>query len=194
MMALWFVGVHMFSALDGRNLRRLSTIMRLWQVHCRRLEFFGMLNDPGIRCGPQEFSIADQGKNGIEEVRSVKTIIQHWQPHGSTLAAHLIDTGQWITLMEGKMSKKGLELVVIIASDHLPTSPEGVTHWRRSTMNFIHALQHLQSLPIWVVICLCTDEQAVVTFTISWTGFWSCNWKCLTTFSTRWKTFKNTGG
>jgi hypothetical protein len=53
-----------------------------------------MLNDPGIRCGPQEFSIADQGENDIEEVQSVKTIIQHCQTHGLMLAGHLIDIGQ----------------------------------------------------------------------------------------------------
>jgi hypothetical protein len=65
--------------------------------------------------------------------------------------------------MEGKMSKKGLEAMVIIAVDHLPTSPEGDTS-EAINHEFIHAPQHLQSLPIWVVICLCTDEQAVVDF------------------------------
>jgi hypothetical protein len=43
------------------------------------------------------------------------------------------------------MSKKGLEAVVLIATDCLPTSPEGDT-LEAINHAFIHALQHLQSL------------------------------------------------
>jgi hypothetical protein len=125
---------------------------------------FRMINDPGVRSGPQEFSIADEGKNAIEEVRSIKTIMQHCKPFGSTpLASHLVEIGQRIAAMQSKMRKKGLEAVVIIATDGLPTSPEGVTSQAISD-EFIHALQTLQSLPVWIVIRLCTDEQAVVDF------------------------------
>ena len=125
---------------------------------------FRMLNDPGVRFGPQEFSIAEEGKNVIEEVQSIKKIMQRCKPFGSTpLASHLVEIGKLIRVTEAKMRKKGLEAVVIIATDGLPTSPEGYTS-QAINNDFIHALQALQRLPVWVVIRLCTDEQAVVDF------------------------------
>ena len=125
---------------------------------------FRLLNDPGVRVGPQEFSIADQGKNFLEEISQIKKIMQHSKPYGSTpLTQHLIEIAQRIAVMEGKMRKKGLEAVVVIATDGLPTSPDGHTSEELND-EFILALQHLQTLPVWVVIRLCTDEEEVVNF------------------------------
>jgi hypothetical protein len=125
---------------------------------------FRMLNDPGVRVGPQEFSIADSGKNYMEEIKNVRKIMQHSKPFGSTpLTMHLVEVAQRIAVTESKMRKKGLEAVVIIATDGLPTSPEGHTSDELND-EFIQALQHLQTLPVWVVIRLCTDEKEVVDF------------------------------
>jgi hypothetical protein len=126
--------------------------------------FFRMLNDPGCRVGPQEFSIADQGRNFKREVQEVRQIVQHCQPFGATpLTAHLVEIGNRVAVMEQKMRKKGVHAVVIIATDGLPTSPEGMTS-EEIDQEFIQALKDLQALPVWVVIRLCTDEQAVVDF------------------------------
>ena len=71
-------------------------------------------------------------------------------------------TGQ-IAEMAETMWQKGLRAVVIIATDGLPTSVGGDTN-DEVTAEFISAIQYLQSLPVWVVVRLCTDERAVVDF------------------------------
>jgi hypothetical protein len=127
---------------------------------------FRMLNDPGARCGPQEFSIASEtSKLGVHaDVENVRQIMRKCQPHGSTpLTAHLYEIGKQVAAMEGAMRQKGLEAVVILATDGLPTSADGDTSDEIND-EFVRALQYLQSLPVWVVVRLCTDEAAVVKF------------------------------
>ena len=126
--------------------------------------YFRLLNDPGVRVGPQEFSVAERGQDSQVEIQEVKGIMQRCQPQGSTpLTQHLVEIGRRIAAMEPRMRRKGLEAVVILATDGLPTSPEGETS-EEINNEFVQALQYLQSLPVWVVIRLCTDEQAVVKF------------------------------
>ena len=125
---------------------------------------FRFLNNPGVRCGPQEFSIADKGANAAHEVEEVKNLMHKCQPSGSTpLTHHLVEIGRRIAVMESRMRRKGLEAVVVLATDGLPTSPEGDTS-AEINEEFVQALQYLQSLPVWVVIRLCTDERKVVDF------------------------------
>lgn len=108
---------------------------------------FRMLNDPGVRVGPQEFSIADQARSAREEIQMAKAIMQHTKPNGATpLTAHLIEITARISEMAGAMRQRGLQAVVIIATDGLPTSPEGETSDRINN-EFIHALSRLQNLP-----------------------------------------------
>jgi hypothetical protein len=126
--------------------------------------YFRFLNDPGVRCGPQEFSIADKGADAAYEVEEVKTLLHNCQPYGPTpLTHHLVEIGQRIAVMESRMRRLGLEAVVVLATDGLPTSPEGDTS-AQINEDFVHALQYLQSLPVWVVVRLCTDERKVVNF------------------------------
>jgi hypothetical protein len=125
---------------------------------------YRMLNDPGVRCGPQEFSIAELAQDYRQEVQMVRTLMRKCQPSGPTpLTAHLIEIGQRISLMEANMRRQGLSAVVVIATDGLPTSPEGEMS-REINAEFVKALQDLQLLPVWVVIRLCTDDREVVHF------------------------------
>ena len=125
---------------------------------------FRMLNDPGARCGPQEFSVAQHGNNMRQEVEFIRQLMRKCQPHGSTpLSAHLHAIGERIAMEEKEMRRKGLEAVVVLATDGLPTSPEGDTS-EAINNEFVQALQYLQSLPVWVVVRLCTDDPAVVKF------------------------------
>jgi len=108
---------------------------------------FCMLNDPGVRVGPQEFSVADQGRPMREEIENVRQIMHNSKPFGSTpLTGHIIDIGDRIAEMEPMMREKGLDAVVIIATDGLPTSPEGETSDAVNN-EFISALSRLQNLP-----------------------------------------------
>lgn len=127
---------------------------------------FRLLNDPGVRVGPQEFSIAaTEGRGSIRaEVADVQDILHRTKPFGSTpLTGHLREVAAQISVVAPTMHQKGLQAVVIIATDGLPTSSDGGTSDEINN-DFIVALQQLQTLPVWVVIRLCTDEQAVVDF------------------------------
>jgi hypothetical protein len=150
---------------------------------------FRMLNDPGVRVGPQGFSIAeDKARSAREEIQSVKKIMQSTKPFGATpLTDHLIGISDRISEMASAMRHAGLQAVVVIATDGLPTSHEGETSDEINDA-FINALSRLQTLPgthmfppkicsyliphsahpatpsVWIVVRLCTDEQTVVDF------------------------------
>lgn len=65
--------------------------------------------------------------------------------------------------MADSMRVHGMEAVVILATDGLPTSPSGESSECVSE-KFVQALRQLQSLPVWIVVRLCTDDQEVVDF------------------------------
>jgi hypothetical protein len=122
------------------------------------------LNDPGVRVGPQEFSVADKVQDALTEVDQANSIMRKCQPHGSTpLTQHLIEIGKQISVTAPRMRSKGLEAVVVLATDGLPTGPDGETNGAIND-EFIQTLQYLQSLPVWIVVRLCTDEKSVVKF------------------------------
>jgi hypothetical protein len=79
------------------------------------------------------------------------------------MTGHIMEIGHRVSLMKEEMTKKGLQAVVILATDGLPTSREGRTSYEINDQ-FIDALQTLQKLPIWLVIRLCTDDEEVVKF------------------------------
>ena len=55
------------------------------------------------------------------------------------------------------------QIAVILATDGLPTDPQGYGS-DEITDEFIRALKGLEGLPIWLVIRLCTDEDDVTNF------------------------------
>ena len=73
--------------------------------------------------------------------------MQNARPNGATpLTDHLIEIGERISELEDYMRQKGLEAVIIVATDGLPTSPEGVSSDEVNN-EFINALSRLQTLP-----------------------------------------------
>ena len=65
--------------------------------------------------------------------------------------------------MEASLRADGSKVAIILATDGLPTDGQGrsdVTTKRE----FTEALRSLEGLPVWIVIRLCTDEDAVVDF------------------------------
>jgi len=65
--------------------------------------------------------------------------------------------------MSDEMMTKGLKAVFILATDGLPITQEGLNS-QAANDEFVRALQQLQTLPIWLVVRLLTDEEEVVEF------------------------------
>jgi hypothetical protein len=53
-------------------------------------------------------------------------------------------------------------VVVVLATDGIPTNQMGNRHTTRD--NFVEALKSLNSLPVWIVVRLCTQAEDVVKF------------------------------
>ena len=75
-------------------------------------------------------------------------------PGGRTpLCRHIKEVTEEIRAMEGTLRSNGQKAVIVIATDG--ESSDG---------DLITAMKPLQHLPVWVVIRLCTDEDAVVNY------------------------------
>lgn len=161
---------------DGSELRG-SNKESLQVVHCTRwkelqstLEYhcelaglisaqtiFRFLNDPGQY--PQEFSIEHPSHvaGGIHIVRNV-------QPAGVTpLTSHLNNIYDRVSDLATMLRSSGQRAVVVIATDGLPSDNMGKSN-NETRRQFIDGLRRLQSLPVWIVFRLCTDDNAVVEF------------------------------
>jgi len=126
---------------------------------------FRMLNNPGATVGPQQFGVAQTGSGMIsQDIGVVRNILYKARPGGCTpLTAHLVEIRANVLGMADSLNAEGKKVAVIIATDGLPTDENG--YYGQNTRNeFVNALRGLEGLPVWVVIRLCTDEDAVVEF------------------------------
>ena len=170
---------------DGHELRGTAQALRV--VDCNRWKelqgsvayhielagllqattIFRLLNHPGVRAGQQEFSVAENGPDRTliaQEVSRAKAIIQQSEPRGVTpLTEHLRVIRQRIESVQHILNSQGQQAVIVLATDGLPSNNQGEsTEYVRQ--EFIQALKSLQSLPVWVVVRLCTDDDNVVDY------------------------------
>ena len=126
---------------------------------------FRMLNDPGRIAGPQQFSIAEHSASEINrEVAVAQQVMLNAAPGGVTpLIPHLQEVRQNILDMEDQLRKDGSKVVLVLATDGLPTDQRGISD-RLVQRQFVDALRMLEGLPVWIVVRLCTDEEEVVDF------------------------------
>lgn len=126
---------------------------------------FRLLNDPGRLCGPQQFSIAERGKEALSEDLAVaQSTILNTSPSGVTpLTEHLHEIRLNIQDMLPQLRRDGSKVVVVIATDGTPTDSQGFKS-HSTEQAFVAALKGLEGLPVWIVVRLCTDDEEVVEY------------------------------
>ena len=126
---------------------------------------FRLLNNPGASVGPGQFDIAQMGRDMIQaEVSSAIQVMTKARPSGVTpLTHHIREIHETITAMQSTLDEEGKRVVVVIATDGLPTDNHG-NGSQYAKDEFEESLRALEGLPVWIVIRLCTDEEEVVNF------------------------------
>jgi len=130
----------------------------------RDATIFRLLNHPGAYYGDQIFSVAWPKSDDVSLARDVQNalnVVQKVRPGGVTpLTKHIDEIRVEVKNMVGQLSRTGKKVTIIIATDGIPTDEFGY----EQKAEFIQALRSLEGLPLWVVIRLCTDDDAVVDF------------------------------
>ena len=127
---------------------------------------FRLLNDPGRVVGPQQFSVAERDPTQFldEDLAVATSTIQNAAPGGVTpLTGHLREIRENVILLEPQLRKNGTKVVVVLATDGIPTDSQGYSNHHVKT-EFYQSLRSLEGLPVWIVVRLCTDEENVVEY------------------------------
>ncbi|VEU35453.1 unnamed protein product [Pseudo-nitzschia multistriata] len=121
---------------------------------------FRLLNKAST--GQQQFSIGERGHQFIQEDLNIALeTIWRTVPNGKTpLVEHIYQIRSVIMPIRNSLCQDGQKVVVVIATDGLPTDSSGTICLER----FKVALRSLLQLPILLVIRLCTDMKSVVKF------------------------------
>ncbi|CAJ1939510.1 unnamed protein product [Cylindrotheca closterium] len=130
---------------------------------------FRLLNNPGANVGPQQFSIAEeQGTSSsssiTREIGQATSIMRKAGPSGCTpLTSHILEIHTEVSKMAPTLRRQGQKVAIIIATDGLPTDERGYGGLNHN-QEFVEALRMLEGLPVWVVVRLCTNDDAIVNF------------------------------
>ena len=99
------------------------------------------------------------------QVEALRLFLQRNQPNGATpLSKRLGDIRQRIQRERATLTQEGQRVVVVIATDGMPTTPYSGTSEPSDRFAFVAALRELVNIDAYIVLRLCTDEQPVVDF------------------------------
>lgn len=124
---------------------------------------FALVNDPHVSGVPQYFSLNQTGNLPLEQ-QTLQRVMTNTRPNGPTLLTkQILVLRDYIASIAPKLKENNQTVSVIIATQGLPTdennaSPPNVLR------DFIEALRSLETLPVWVVMRLCTDDEKVFEF------------------------------
>jgi len=126
---------------------------------------FRLLNHPGSHVGTQQFSVACSGSNKSDiDMQNALRVMKNTRPGGCTpLTTHILDIYYEIRDMLPALRSTGQRVVIVLATDGLPTNERGVCN-EGTKAEFVRAFKKLEELPVWVVIRLSTDEDNIVQF------------------------------
>ena len=79
------------------------------------------------------------------------------------LSRHVREIRQIIQTMSPSLIAEGKRVAVTLSTDGLPSDDRGMSG-EALQREFVETLRSLEGLPVWVVVRLCTDDDAVVDF------------------------------
>ena len=124
---------------------------------------FALVNDPQLPGVPQYFSLNQTGNLPFEQ-QTLQRVMTQTRPYGPTLLTkQLVVLRDYITSIAPHLRSNNQTVSIILATQGLPTdehntSPPHVLH------DFIQALRSFETLPVWLVIRLCTDDEKAFEF------------------------------
>lgn len=126
---------------------------------------FKLLNNP--EKGPREISVGSSGVNNIpEDLDTLNRTMNNIKPDGVTpLARHVWNIKENIEVIANELVQGGKHVSIVLATDGLPTDDNGFCG-NIITDDFVRSLQSVAggSLPVWIVIRLCTSETNIRDF------------------------------
>lgn len=123
---------------------------------------FAMLNDPQSGL-PQYFTLHQTG-NMAQEQQTLQNVMNHSKTAGPTLLTEQLKIlRQYIVSIAPQLRAKQQTVPIILATQGLPTDANGVSS-PQVLQEFILTLRSFESLPIWVVLRLCTDDEKAFEF------------------------------
>jgi Mg-chelatase subunit ChlD len=157
-------------ALKSVACTRWSELQQTVEYHAqmaallKKPTIFRLLNDPGTIAGPQHFSVAERATHVDHDLALAIATLQNTMPGGVTpLTKHICEIRQSIVALEPSLRRDGTKVVLVLATDGIPTNDQGFSS-DAITTEFVNSLRSLEGLPVWIVVRLCTDEDAVVEF------------------------------
>ncbi|KAL7567788.1 hypothetical protein ACA910_000540 [Epithemia clementina (nom. ined.)] len=131
---------------------------------------FALLNPPppsstpGIIVAiPQYFSLMQTGHLALEQ-EVLGQVVRTLQPHGPTpMTAQLNILHQYIASIDAGLRARRHTVSIVLATQGLPTNDKGESS-PQIIQEFIETIRRLESLSVWIVIRLCSDDEKTFEF------------------------------
>lgn len=126
---------------------------------------FRLLNKPFSTRLPREFGVArGDAMSAMRELQVAQETLKEVDPKGCTpLTKRVLEIRENILEIKDQLEANSESVVVVLATDGIPTNRDGEST-RETRDNFVEALKSLNSLPVWIVVRLCTQAEDVVKF------------------------------
>jgi len=137
-----------------------------WNALCGTPCEFVLLNTgpPPLKAGIDFAEVDAHHTAAAPQIAALQTMLDRVHPHGGTpLAARVREIEARTRMASASLHEQGQHVVLIIVTDGLPTAPGHTAQAARQDL--MRSLRQIMtSLPIKVVIRLCTDEDDVTEF------------------------------